>query len=58
MLGLGLTLGFVFCLAWLLHIYVERPSHRFARNTSPFWRGQAKRSSTAPLPPSRSAVGN
>jgi peptidoglycan/LPS O-acetylase OafA/YrhL len=57
-LGLGLTLGFVFCLAWLLHIYVERPSHRFARITSPFWRGRAKRNSTAPLPPSGSAVGN
>lgn len=27
-----LALLFVFGLAWLLHIYVERPTHRFARN--------------------------
>ena len=58
MLGLGLTLGFVFCLAWLLHVYVERPSHRFARNTSPFWRVGQERGSTAPLPPSGSTIGN
>jgi peptidoglycan/LPS O-acetylase OafA/YrhL len=27
----GLAIMFIFSLAWLLHIYVERPSHRFAR---------------------------
>jgi peptidoglycan/LPS O-acetylase OafA/YrhL len=27
----GLAVMFIFSLAWLLHIYVERPSHRFAR---------------------------
>ena len=29
----GLAIMFIFSLAWLLHIYVERPSHRFARKT-------------------------
>ena len=27
----GLAILFIFSLAWLLHLYVERPSHRFAR---------------------------
>ncbi len=40
--GTGLGLVFVLCLAWLLHVYVERPSHRFARRTSPFPRAGAE----------------
>lgn len=33
--GLGLYLVFCFAVAWLLHIWVERPTHNFARNAFP-----------------------
>ena len=33
-LGLALYLVFIFGLAWLLHIAVERPAHRFAREAA------------------------
>jgi peptidoglycan/LPS O-acetylase OafA/YrhL len=36
--ALGGYAVFVFCLAWLLHVYVERPAHDFARRSFP---GQA-----------------
>lgn len=29
--ALGLTLVFIFALAWMLHLTIERPAHRFAR---------------------------
>ena len=33
--GLLVYLVFIFSLAWLLHVYVERPTHRFAREAFP-----------------------
>ena len=35
LLALGLYAVFILCLAWLLHLYVERPTHRFARDAFP-----------------------
>ncbi len=34
-MALVIYLVFVLCLAWLLHLYVERPTHRFAREAFP-----------------------
>lgn|GEM_PF-6988545 len=33
--ALGGYVVFIFCLAWLLHLYVERPAHDFARRSFP-----------------------
>eukprot|EP01035_Chromulina_nebulosa_P054741 gene54741-biopygen38968 len=33
--ALGGYLVFIFSVAWLLHVYVERPAHRYGRKTAP-----------------------